>query len=162
MEPTMNVLLFGASGRIGTRIANELLERGHRVTGVSRSGEITEIDDPDLEVVTGDATDADDVARLAADHDAVASALGPSGDELGVLSEMASALVEGLGRVETDRLVWVGGAGGLSVGPDTRLVETDEFPTEAEPIARAHVDALEIIRDSDDLEWSYVAPAAVI
>lgn len=61
----MNALLFGASGRIGHRIARELLARGHEVTGVSRSGDIEGIDDADFEAVAGDAIDADDVARLA-------------------------------------------------------------------------------------------------
>ena len=159
----MHVLLLGASGRIGRRIATELLERGHEVTGVSRSGEIEGIDDPDFEAVAGDATDADEVADLAAGHDAVASALGPSEDEdPDVLHEMAAAVVEGLRDAGVDRLVWTGGAGGLNVGPDTLLIETDDFPEELEPVARAALDALEVFREADDLRWSYVAPAAMI
>ena len=34
----MKVLLFGASGHIGSGIARELLSRGHVVTGVTRKG----------------------------------------------------------------------------------------------------------------------------
>ncbi|RDI70505.1 NAD(P)-dependent oxidoreductase [Halopelagius longus] len=159
----MKVLLLGASGRIGRRIANELLDRGHEVTGVSRSGTVEGIDDPDFEAVAGDATDADDVAELAEGYDAVASALGPSGDEdVEVLPEMAEAVVAGLREAGVDRLVWTGGAGGLNVGPDTLLVETDEFPDEIEPLARSAIDALEVLRDADDLRWTYVAPAAII
>ncbi|WP_459192141.1 NAD(P)-dependent oxidoreductase [Halosimplex sp. J119] len=159
----MNVLLLGASGRIGQRVANELLDRDHSVTGVSRGGEVEGVDDPAFTAVAGDATDAGAVARLAAGHDAVASTLGPGEDEdPAVLSEMIEATVEGLRRAEVDRLVWTGGAGGLSVGPDTRLVETDEFPDEWEPLARAAIDAYELLEDADDLEWTYLAPAALI
>ncbi|MDJ1432283.1 NAD(P)H-binding protein [Halostagnicola sp. A-GB9-2] len=159
----MNVLLFGASGRIGRRITDELTERGHEVTGVSRSGEIEGVDDPNVEAVAGDATDADDVADLAAGHDAVASALGPAkNEEVDILPQMADTLITGVGRTDVDRLVWTGGAGGLSVGLDTKLIETDEFPDDLVPLAQAHIDALEEIRDADDLEWSYVAPAARI
>ncbi|QRV15654.1 NAD(P)H-binding protein [Haloterrigena salifodinae] len=159
----MNVLLLGASGRIGRRIASELLERGHEVTGTSRSGEIDGIDDPDFEAVAADATDVDEIASLAADHDAVASALGPSDDaDVDVLVEMAEAVVEGLQRTDTDRLVWTGGAGGLYVGPDTMLIETEEFPDELEPLAQAAIDAYGVISEADDLRWTYLGPAAVI
>jgi len=159
----MDVLLLGASGRIGHRIANELLDRGHAVTGVSRSGEVEGIDDPDFQSVAGDATDATDIADLAEGHDAVASALGPSEDEdVDVLVEMANAVVTGMRDAGVDRLVWTGGAGGLYVGPDTRLVETEEFPDDWEPVARAAIEAYEIFEDADDLQWSYVAPAALI
>jgi len=158
----MNVLLLGASGRIGQRIATELLDRGHAVTGVSRSGE-GGIDHPDFEAVAGDATDPGTVADLAAGHDAVASALGPSeGEDVDVLVEMAEAVVEGMREAGVDRLVWTGGAGGLYVGPDTRLVDTDDFPDEWEPVARAAIDAYGVFEDADDLAWSYVAPAALI
>lgn len=159
----MDVLLFGASGRIGRRIADELLDRDHDVTGASRSGEIADVEHPDFEAVAGDATDPDEVARLAEGRDAVASALGPSDDsDVGVLTEMATGLLEGLDRTDVDRLVWVGGAGGLNAEPGTKFVETDEFPDEIEPIARAHIDALEILREADDVDWSYLAPPAVI
>ncbi|WP_049922594.1 NAD(P)-dependent oxidoreductase [Halopiger djelfimassiliensis] len=159
----MNVLLLGASGRIGQRIATELLERGHDVTGVSRNGDVEGIDDPGFEAVAGDATDPDSIAALAAGHDAVASALGPGEDEdVDRLSEMATALIDGLRETPVDRFVWTGGAGGLAVDSDTKLIETDEFPDELVALAQAHIDALEIIRDVDDLRWSYLAPPARI
>ena len=159
----MDVLLLGASGRIGTRIATELLERGHGVTGVSRSGTIDDLDDPDLVEISGDATDADDIAKLATAHDAVGSALGPSEDEdPEILSEMMDAVVEGLRRASIDRLVWTGGAGGLEVAPGTKLVETEEFPEEWKPVAQAAIDAYGILEAADDLEWTYLAPAALI
>ena len=158
----MNALLFGASGRIGHRIARELLARGHEVTGVSRSGDIEGIDDADFEAVAGDATDADDVARLAEGHDAVASALGPTDDSPDVLSKMARAVTNGMESAAVTRLVWTGGAGGLHVDSDTKLIETDEFPDEWRPVSQAAIDALEIIRETENIEWTYVAPAATI
>lgn len=155
----MHVLVLGASGRI----ADELLERGHTVTGVSRSGDVDAIDDPDFEAVVGDATNPDDVATLAAGHDAVASALGPSENEdVDVLVEMAESVVDGLRAAGVDRLVWTGGAGILEVAPGTRLVDTEDFPDEWEPVARAGIDAYDVIHSADDLDWTYLAPAALI
>ncbi|WP_435116336.1 NAD(P)-dependent oxidoreductase [Halolamina sp. C58] len=159
----MDVLLLGASGRIGRRTATELLRRDHRVTGVSRSGAVDGVDDPDFDAVAGDATDADAVAKLAAGHDAVVSALGPSEDEdPEVLTTMIEAVIEGMRRAGVDRLVWTGGAGILRVGPDARLIETEEFPEEWVPVASAAIDAYERLEGADDLEWTYVAPAALI
>jgi putative NADH-flavin reductase len=102
----MNVLLLGASGRIGQRTATELLTRGHAVTGVSRSGSVEGIDDDGFVAVAGDATDPDDVAKLAVGHDAVVSTLGPSDDESPeILTDMIAAVVDGLRRADVDRLV---------------------------------------------------------
>jgi len=159
----VNVLLLGASGRIGQRVATELLDRDHTVTGVSRSGSVDGVDDEDFAAVAGDASDPVQVTRLAAGHDAVVSALGPGEDESPeVLPTMIDAVIEGMRRAEVDRLVWTGGAGGLSVGPDTRLVETEAFPDEWEGLARAAIDAYEILSEAEDLEWTYLAPAALI
>jgi len=159
----MDVLLLGASGRIGQRTATELLDRGHAVTGVSRSGTVEGIDDDEFVAVAGDATDSNDVAKLATAHDAVISALGPSDEEsAAILTEMMDAVIEGLRRADVDRLVWTGGAGGLKVGPETMLIETDDFPEEWVPVARAAIDAYDILTEADDLAWSYLAPAALI
>ncbi|WP_049934038.1 NAD(P)-dependent oxidoreductase [Halarchaeum acidiphilum] len=159
----MDVLLLGASGRIGHRIADELLARGHRVTGVSRSGEIADGNDSDFVAVAGDATDAGDVAKLATGHDAIASALGPGDDaDPDVLTTMVRAVTEGARRAGVARLVWTGGAGGLEVESGTRLIETEDFPEEWKPVASAAIDALDVLREADDLDWTYLAPAALI
>jgi putative NADH-flavin reductase len=159
----MDVLLLGASGRIGHRIADELLARDHSVTGVSRSGSVEDIDAADFVAVEGDATDPGDVAKLATGHDAVASALGPSDDESpDRLVDMIAATIEGLRRASVNRLVWTGGAGGLYVDSETLLVDTDDFPEEWEPIASAAIDAYDRLADVDDLAWTYLAPAALI
>nr|WP_245977745.1 NAD(P)H-binding protein [Halopiger aswanensis] len=149
----MDVLLLGASGRIGTRVANELLDRDHAVTGVSRSGTVEDVDGPDFVAVSGDATDADDIPKLVTGHDAVVSALGPSDDASPeILTTMMEATIEGLRRASVDLLVWTGGAGGLTVGSDTRLIETEGFPEEWKPVASAAIDAYEILSEADDLE----------
>ncbi|MFB6137381.1 MAG: NAD(P)-dependent oxidoreductase [Halobacteriaceae archaeon] len=159
----MHVLLLGATGRIGQRTASELLDRGHMVTGVSRSGDAAGIEDESFVAVTGDATEPGDVAKLATAHDAVVSALEPGEDESPErLVPMVEATVAGLRRADVDRLVWTGGAGGLHVGPDTLLVDTPDFPDEWEGLARAAIDAYEVLSEAEDLRWSYVAPAALI
>jgi putative NADH-flavin reductase len=57
----MKVVLFGASGMIGSRILQELIRRRHEVTGVVRSPE--KITVSGVKVVKGDVTDEVSVAK---------------------------------------------------------------------------------------------------
>ncbi len=159
----MNVLLFGASGNIGRAIAHELVARGHVVTGATRSGD--PIDDLDIGVLTADATDADQVAAAATGQDAIVSAVGPRrgvDDDEDTLVGAARALIEGARRAGVTRLVVLGGAGTLEVAPGIRLVDTPEFLEAWKPNALAQAAALDLYRRCDDLDWTYISPAALI
>ena len=161
----MKVVVFGASGIIGRAIASELLERGHTVTAATRSG--APVEGLVVRVVTGDAADPRSVARLAQGQDAVASATGPrrdgSEDPEESLGRAARGLTEGLRRAGVPRLVVVGGAGSLEVTPGLRLMDTPDYPPAWKPTALAHARVLdEVYRGLDDLDWTYVSPAAAI
>jgi uncharacterized protein len=161
----MKIVVFGASGAIGRAITSELLARGHTVTAATRSG--APIEGLVVQVVTGDASNPNSVARLAAGRDAVVSATGPrrgdGEDPEDSLLGTARGLTEGLRRAGVRRLVVVGGAGSLEVAPGQRLLDTAEFPPAWKPTALAHARTLEeVYRPIDDLDWTYVSPAAVI
>jgi putative NADH-flavin reductase len=158
----MNVIVFGATGNIGTAITRELVARGHRVTAASRSG-----DAPDgLDVATrrADATDAAQVADAALEHDAIVSAVGTrhGSDRQAPYVAAAQAIVEGAHKAGVPRLVVVGGAGSLEVASGTRLVDTPEFPAGWKDDALAQAASLKVYRAVDDLDWTYVSPAALI
>lgn len=156
----MKIVLFGASGRIGQRIAQEALDRGHVVTAVARHPETLTLRHERLTVTSGDARDADAVARLAAGHDIVASAVGPSGGEdRAMLSEAAHALIAGTKQAGAPRLIVVGGAGSLEVAPGELLLDSPTFNPAWRPGALAHRDALEIYRAEQALDWTYLSPA---
>jgi uncharacterized protein len=148
----MKILLFGASGMIGSRIATEARGRGHTVDGVTRSGaEGTTV---------GDAGDASTVATLAAGHDAVVLSITPGED--GML-DTGRAVFAGLREAGVRRLVVVGGAGSLEVPPGVRLVDTPEFPALWKEGALAQAALLDLLREeAGDLEWTYISPAAEI
>jgi putative NADH-flavin reductase len=160
----MQILVFGAAGAIGQEITAELLRRGHSVVAVTRTG--TPIEGLDVQVIQGDAADPAAVSVLAQGVDAVVSAAGPrrgrENDEENLVGA-ARGLVEGLRMAGTRRLVVVGGAGGLEVAPGQRLVDTPDFPAAWKPTALAHAKALdEVYRAADDLDWTFVSPAALI
>jgi uncharacterized protein len=161
----MKVLVIGASGAIGRAVTAEMLERGHTVTAATRSG--APVEGVVVQAVTGDASDPESVARLAAGQDAVASATGPrraNGEdpEDNVLGA-ARGLAEGLRRAGVRRLVVAGGAGSLEVASGQRLVDTPDFSMAAKPTALAHARALdEVYRGIEDLDWTYISPAGEI
>jgi uncharacterized protein len=159
----MKILLIGASGMVGSRVAAEAVGRGHEVTAVTRRG--GEVGNG-LTAVAGDASDPAAVARLAAGHDAVVSAVAPPRDG----SEPAAAfhatyraILEGVRTAGVRRLVVVGGAGGLEVAPGLALVDTPDFPAMYKKESLAQRDLYEqIIRPVTDLDWTYFAPSAEI
>ncbi|MCA2223182.1 NAD(P)-dependent oxidoreductase [Nonomuraea aurantiaca] len=147
----MKILLFGATGMVGQRIAAELATRGHEVTGVSRSGS-----------VKGDVRDA---ATLGRGHDAVICAISPPRDGSepeGPFLDAHRALIDGVRAAGVGRLIVVGGAGSLEAAPGVDLVDTPGFPEIYKKEALAQRSALGLYREVGDLDWTYVSPAAEI
>ena len=158
----MRLIVFGANGRLGRRIVREALERGHQVTAVVRDPGRLQNSEERLTAVTGDVCDAARVAAVATGHDAVISAVGPTGSSRpDLVVEAARALIDGLTRAGVRRLLVGGGAGSLEVAPGVQLVDTPGFPNAWRDIAIAHRDALDVYRTAD-LDWTYISPAAML
>lgn len=159
----MKVVLFGASGTIGSAVCDELLRRGHEVTAVTRSGKGSP--EPSLTVETGDATDAASVTKLVTGHDAVLSAVGPRigvEDEAEIIVGAARGLIAGLPPAGVRRLIVLGGAGSLEVAPGVLVADDPHFPPAWKANALAQAQALELYRASEGLDWTLVSPAALI
>jgi uncharacterized protein len=144
----MKIVLFGGTGMIGSRIAHELEQRGHDVVAASRSNGV-------------DVTDPNAVAAAAGGADAVVSAVSARGVDY-TLADVARSLIDGLGRSGTRRLVVVGGAGSLEVAPGVRLLDTPDFHEEWKPEALQGAESLDVYRSADDIDWTFVSPAAYI
>ncbi len=151
-----HVVVFGFSGYAGGAITAELVARGHRVTGVSRT---PSTEAPNVEVRAGSIFDADFVREVTRDADQIVVALHASGEPalITALPHLTEAAI-----AAGARLSFVGGAGSLLVaagGP--RLFDTPDFPEEYLGEARGHGAILDALREStDELDWFYVSPAA--
>jgi putative NADH-flavin reductase len=159
----MKLVLFGATGMVGSRIATEASARGHQVLAVSRSGQSPL---PGVTATAADAADREKVAEVVRGADAVASACVPprdGSDPRGPFLALNEALVAGVRAAGVGRLMVVGGAGGLEVAPGQVLSDQPGFPEAYLPEAHAHRDVLAYYRALDDgLDWTYVSPAAEI
>src|SRR5215213_4762836 len=103
----MQVLVYGATGMIGSAVVAELLDRGHAVTAVSRQGG-SPPEHPALTAVAGDVADEASVAALAEGHDAVVSAVRPKpGEGPERVVDAARALTAALPRAAVRRLIAV-------------------------------------------------------
>lgn len=165
------VVVFGAGGTLGSRIAAEASARGHAVTPVQRSPGFAKLAGKAAGMRRADATDAAAVGEVAKGHDAVVSAVAPPMDRPEQLVRVARAMVAGCRAAGVHRLIVVNGAGSLLVpAPDPQrredhrqLMDSPGFPKDWRPVAQAHRDALQFLKDAGaGLQWTAISPPASI
>jgi uncharacterized protein len=158
----VKTVVLGATGMAGSRIAAEAVRRGDEVVAVSRSG-AAPVDSPLLTPVAADAGSVQEIAEVVKGADVVASALAPArdgSDPRGPFTALYDAVLAGVRAGGVRRMVVVGGAGSLQVDQDTLLMDTPAVPDPVKPEAQAQLDVLARLRTVDDLEWTYITPAA--
>ena len=147
------IALIGASGNAGSRILNELSNRGHTTTGIARNPEkIAAL--PGVTAKKGDVFDKDGLAALIQGHDAVISSVH-------FLASDAETLIAAVRASGVKRYLVVGGAGSLYVAPGKRLIETPEFPEIYKAEAQKGTDFLELLQTVNDLDWTFLSPSAL-
>ena len=163
----MSIIVFGASGNIGSNIRKEALARGHQVTAVTHATELPA--EPNLTTVHASLADADEVARLVAGHDAVISAYSPglrkySAEEAAELIAAAHAgLFAGVQKAGVKRLIIVGGVGSLEASPGVDVVDSDFYPADHKAHTLRNREILRSLKRGDiDLDWTYVSPPLTI
>ncbi len=125
----MRITIVGATGSVGRRVVAEALSRGHEVTAVVRDPARYEELPAGVKPQTGDASNADDMARLSEGQDVVISAIRPALGRESEIVPITQALLDGLAQTGV-RLLVVGGAacltvpnsGGTAVIDDPRFV----------------------------------------
>ena len=159
----MKIAVFGAGGRIGSRIVDEALRRGHDVTAAVRHPEKYTKVHEHLKVAKADLFNSQDVETAAFNQDAVVSAYSPTGGvPASTITEVTTPLINGLRQAHVKRLIIVGGAGSLEVAPGVQLVDTPDFPAEYKPVSLAHREALKIYQKEKELDWTFISPSAEI
>ena len=149
-----HIAILGITGRAGSRIATELLQRGHTVTGIARKVDGVAAQ-RGLTVTAGDATRADALAPLLHGHDAIVSATRFDG------GSDAATLIAAARQAGVPRLLVVGGAGSLEVAPGVAVVDTPNFPAAYKPEALAGRVFLNTLRGEKELDWTFLSPSAL-
>ena len=155
----MKVALYGATGKSGSRILKELVARGHQVIAIVRDPAKLAHTGPGVQVMRDDLSDPKKIAAAVDGAEAVVSAYAPPQNDVRAIVGVTQRQVEALSEKPQARLIVVGGAGGLNVAPGVMLIDSPYLPEPYQPIARAHVEALNVLRAST-IDWTYLAPAA--
>src|SRR2546423_12063512 len=104
----MKLVVFGATGNVGQRVVAEAVGRGHEVIGVVRDPGAVQSPNERVNLVKGDATKADDVARVVRCADAVVSAISPRPNARGLpapsLAANSRAMIKGLRDAKVKRV----------------------------------------------------------
>lgn len=147
------IALIGASGNAGSRILNELSARGHTVTAIARHPDNVKR----LAGVTAVKADAQDEGSIAAQlngHNAVISAVR-------FLDSDPNTLINAVRMSGVKRYLVVGGAASLETAPGVRLLDTPDFPAAYRAEATKGALFLDLLRNTEDLDWSFISPSAM-
>lgn len=155
---TMKVIIFGASGNIGSRLTREMLARGHTVTAFIYGPSPFKKRER-LHVIQGDVHSAEDVDKAVRGQDVVLSALGswgtPSKD---ILSSAMTHVIPAMRKYKIKRIVSLTGADARDLGDKPNLLQKFThtlFGTIAAPIMRDGEEHIRLLRKSG-LDWTVV------
>ena len=164
----LDIVIYGATGKVGSHIVHEALDRGHRVTAVSRNPEQMQMQHDNLTVVKGDLLDSASITETVTGQDVVIlSVRGVIGDSRTPESALqfiaAEMLVDALFRQgdRAPRLIHIGGSGSLEVEPGVLFAAKLPkilLPKNLEVEILGQILALEFYRKVDDVKWTYATP----
>jgi putative NADH-flavin reductase len=168
-DTTLNILVYGATGKVGTHVVTEALQRGHAVVAVSRDpARITQRHEK-LSAVRGDLLDSASIKSLATGQDviviSVRGIVGKTKVPENTLQRIAVEKVVNTLREMGEtapRLIHVGGSGSLEVEPGVLYADKIPkifIPKSLELEIEGQVLALEYLRSVTDVNWSYATPA---
>jgi putative NADH-flavin reductase len=158
----MNVALIGATGFIGSGLRKELLSRGHRVTALVAHPEKL-APHPNLTAVKVDVQDTTALTGKLTGYDAVISAFSGHAqpDVYEYYVKGIRSIISAAKTAKVPRLLVVGGAGSLEVAPGVQVVDSPEFPAQWKATALGAREALRLLRNETELNWTMLSPSAM-
>jgi putative NADH-flavin reductase len=156
----LNIVVYGGSGAIGSRIVNEAHARGHNVTVVDKNPK-PQLAPAGVKVVAGDVFDKADVQKNIAGADALVSSIvarpAPTPDfALSVVKAEVEALRAQTGAKKT-RLLVVGGGSSLYGADGKRVIE--RFGGRQDGEVKSSVDSVDWLKaEVKDVQWSFFSP----
>ena len=153
----MNILILGATGRVGGQIVTYALRDRHRVTVLVRTPEKIKINNENLTTIQGNVLNKDDIIRAIHGIDVVISALNTDGTT--TLSESMPLIIEAMENEGIKRILTIGTAGILQsrTTPNSLRYQSSESKRKSTRAAKEHHKVYDMLKQST-LEWTIVCP----
>jgi putative NADH-flavin reductase len=148
------IALLGATGNIGSRVLDEALARGHKVTSITRDPRKLNARDG-MTVRAGSTTDAPALSAILKGNDVVVTSVKWNENDVG-------RVIDTIRQAGVKRALFVIGAGSLLRSDGRRhydhMAEKGVQPPTSLPALKAY----DVIRTIDDLDWTAISPPASI
>jgi putative NADH-flavin reductase len=159
----MQIVIFGATGIVGTQLVKQALYNGHNVKAFGRNVFTADLPKNDqIELIQGALFDQQQVYDAIIGTDAVICSLG--GDTSG--SDMTRSLgikniIAQMQKAQVPRIIAIGEISLLNADEDTLIMDLPNFPDKFLPISREHLKAYQYLKASP-LDWTMVCPPEII
>ena len=153
----MNILILGATGRVGSQIVTYALHDRHHVTVLVRTPEKIQINNENLTIIQGNVLKKEDIVRAMHGIDVVISALNT--DRTTTLSESMPLIIEAMENEGIKRIITIGTAGILQsrTTPNSLRYQSSESKQKSTRAAKEHHKVYDMLEQST-LEWTIVCP----
>ena len=153
----MNILILGATGRVGGQIVTYALQDRHNVTVLVRTPDKILTANEKLTIIQGDVLNKDDIVSAIHGIDVVISALNTDGTT--TLSESMPLIIEAMQHEGIQRIITIGTAGILQsrTTPNILRYQSSESKRKSTRAAEEHHKVFNLLRQSE-LEWTIVCP----
>lgn len=156
----MKIAVIGATGFVGSKIIQELVDRDFMVVGICRSSNSSL--HTNLEYIKADVNDEALLTEKLKDVDVVVSAFNAGWQNQNIYDDYlkgAKVIQKAVKNAKVKRFIVIGGAGSLYVAKDLQAVDTPDFPPAIYGGAAAARDYLNILKDEKELDWTFFSPA---
>lgn len=156
----MKIAVIGSTGFVGNSITNELLNRNHTVTGISRNAKPS--DNVNLKNIAADVLNIAELATILKGNNVVVSAFNAGWTNPNIYSDFmagSNAIQEAVKLAGIQRYIVIGGAGSLYVSQGVQAVDSPGFSKEFYPGASAARDYLSFLKSENNLDWVFFSPA---
>ncbi|MBO0998702.1 SDR family oxidoreductase [Bacillus sp. SD075] len=153
----MNILILGATGRVGGQLVTYGLQGNHHVTVLVRTPEKIAIKNSNLTIIQGNALNKDDIVRAIHGIDVVISALNTDGTT--TLSASMPLIIEAMESKGIQRIITIGTAGIMQsrITPNSLRYQSSESRQKSTRAAKEHHVIFDLLKQST-LQWTIVCP----
>lgn len=120
----MRIAIFGGTGKTGQQLIHQALNTGYEVVALARTPAKLATQHPNLTVIAGDATRAEDVEKVVQGASVVISVLGPARHHAPfTITQATTNILDAMRRYDIGRLIISAGAGVRDPQDKPRIID---------------------------------------